>query len=205
MSIQAVLFDIGGVLLRTEDQEPRRRWERKLGLPARALADAVFNCETAILASVGQATQQDVWRAVAERFHLDDAKLRDLQRDFWAGDRLDEQLVSYLTALRPRYKTGLLSNAWLGLRALYAQWFGLTDDLVDVIIYSGEVGMMKPDARIYHLALERLKAPAEAVVFVDDVLENVRGAQAVGMRAVQFISPAQTLAALADLLSSDRT
>ncbi len=201
MPIQAVLFDIGGVLLRTEDQEPRRKWERRLGLPARGLADAVFNCETARLASVGQATQQDVWRAVAERFRLDDAKLRDLQRDFWAGDRLDEQLLRYLIDLRPRYKTGVLSNAWPGLRALYAQWFGLTDDLVDVMIYSGEVGVMKPDARIYHLALERLQVPAESVVFVDDFIENVAGAQAVGMRAVHFASPGQALAHLSRLLA----
>lgn len=201
MPIQAVLFDIGGVLLRTEDQEPRRKWERRLGLPARGLADAVFNCETARLASIGQATQQDVWRAVAERFRLDDAKLRDLQRDFWAGDRLDDQLLGYLAGLRPRYKTGVLSNAWPGLRALYAQWFGLTDDLVDVMIYSGEVGMMKPDARIYHLALERLQVPAESVVFVDDCIENVAGAQAVGMRAVHFTSPGQALAHLSRLLA----
>lgn len=200
MTIQAVLFDIGGVLLRTEDQEPRRRWERKLGLPAGGLADAVFNCETALLASVGKATQQDVWRAVAERFRLDDAKLRDLQRDFWAGDRLDDHLLAYLAGLRPRYRTGILSNAWPGIRALYAQWFGLTDDLVDVMIYSGEVGVMKPDARIYQLALERLGLPAESVVFVDDFIENVAGAQAVGMRAVHFTSPGQAMAALDRLL-----
>jgi len=201
MTIQAVLFDIGGVLLRTEDQEPRRKWERRLGLPARGLADAVFNCETALLASVGKATQQDVWRAVAERFRLDDAKLRDLQRDFWAGDRLDDELVRFLAGLRPRYKTGILSNAWLGIRALYAQWFGLTDDLVDVMIYSGEVGVMKPDARIYQLALERLGLPAQAVVFVDDVIENIAGAQAVGMRAVHFTSPGQAMADLSRLLA----
>lgn len=200
MPIQAVLFDIGGVLLRTEDQGPRRKWERKLGLPARGLADAVFNCEAALLASVGKATQQDVWRAVAERFGLDNAKLRDVQRDFWAGDRLDDQLLGYLAGLRPRYKTGILSNAWLGIRALYAQWFGLTDDLVDVMIYSGEVGVMKPDARIYQLAVERLGVPAESVVFVDDFIENVAGAQAVGMRAVHFTSPGQAMAALDRLL-----
>ncbi len=204
MTIQAVLFDIGGVLLRTEDQEPRRKWERKLGLPARGLAEAVFNCETARLATAGKATQQDVWRAVAERFRLDDAKLRDLQRDFWAGDRLDDQLLRYLVDLRPRYKTGILSNAWPGIRALYAQWFGLTDDLVDVMIYSGEVGVMKPDARIYQLALDRLGVPAASVVFVDDAIENIAGAQAVGMRALHFTSPGQAMAALAAMLASDQ-
>ena len=199
-SIQAVLFDIGGVLLRTEDQGPRRKWELKLGLPPRGLSDAVFNSDVAIRASLGQATQQDVWRAVAERFQLDDAKLRDLQRDFWSGDRLDDRLVQYVIGLRPRYKTGIISNAWLGVRGLYADWFGLDHSLVDVMVYSGEVGVAKPDPRIYRHALEQLGVTAEASVFVDDFVENIDGARAVGMQTVQFKTADQALADLKALL-----
>jgi len=202
MDIRAVLFDIGGVLLRTEDQGPRRKWEVKLTLPPGGLADAVFNSDVAMAASVGNATQVDVWRSVAERFKLDDAALRHLQRDFWAGDRLDEALVEFMRGLRPTYKTGIVSNAWLGVRAFYAQWFGLDDGLVDAMIYSGEVGVAKPDPRIYQIALRQLDVQPQQAVFVDDFVENVKGAEAVGMQVVHFKTPAQGLADVRRILDS---
>jgi HAD superfamily hydrolase (TIGR01509 family) len=62
------------------------------------------------------------------------------------------------------------------------------------MIISAEEGVAKPDPRIYHIAVERLGVRAEAAVFVDDLPENVQGAQAVGMRGVQFKNNAQTIA-----------
>ncbi len=196
------MFDIGGVLLRTEDQGPRRKWEVKLALPPGGLADAVFNSDVAMAASVGKATQVDVWRSVAERFKLDDVGLRALQRDFWAGDRLDEALIGFLRGLRPTYKTGIVSNAWLGVRPLYTHLFGLDDGLVDAMIYSGEEGMAKPDPRIYQIALRRLDVQPHQAVFVDDFIENVIGAEAVGMQAVHFKTPAQGLSDVRRILDS---
>jgi FMN phosphatase YigB (HAD superfamily) len=52
----------------------------------------------------------------------------------------------------------------------------------------------KPDARIYQLALERLRAKPEEAVFVDDMPENVEAARALGMCGVQFQNTAQTIA-----------
>src|SRR5262245_49683828 len=112
MPIQAVIFDIGGVLIRTEDPSPRRRWEARLGLPERGLSAAVFDSDVALCAAVGQATDEDVWRHVGERFALTAQELGRLEIDFWAGDRLDVELNQFLADLRPRFKTGLLSNTW---------------------------------------------------------------------------------------------
>lgn len=193
MTIKAVMFDIGGVLLRTEDQAPRRKWETKLGLPPGGLAEAVFACETARQATVGLATMADVWRSVAGRFQLDSAGLRDLQRDFWAGDRLDGDLIQFLAGLRPGCKTALVSNAWKGLRAFYTQWFGLDDSVADVMIFSGEVGVAKPDLRIYQLAAGRLGVEAGESVFVDDFTANIEAAQQAGMLAVHFRSAGQAI------------
>jgi HAD superfamily hydrolase (TIGR01509 family) len=67
---------------------------------------------------------------------------------------------------------------------------------------SAEVGVMKPEARIYQMALDALGvAPAESV-FVDDFPENVEGARAVGMQAIHFIQPEQALDELHKLLSN---
>ena len=62
------------------------------------------------------------------------------------------------------------------------------------IIVSGSERLVKPDAAIYRLALERFGIPAEELIFVDDRAENVAGAEAVGMRGHLF-RDAETLRA----------
>jgi HAD superfamily hydrolase (TIGR01509 family) len=57
---------------------------------------------------------------------------------------------------------------------------------VDDILISAEVGLAKPDPRIYRLAAERLGVRPDEAVFVDDFAANVEGARAVGMRAIHF-------------------
>jgi len=58
------------------------------------------------------------------------------------------------------------------------------------MVVSWELGVLKPDARIYRIALERLGVPAGEALFVDDRPENVAGAEAVGMRGLVFTGDA---------------
>ena len=60
------------------------------------------------------------------------------------------------------------------------------DELFDVVVDSSEVGMRKPDPRIYLLTCERLVVPPGASVFVDDNRDNVEAARTVGIEAVHF-------------------
>ncbi len=193
MLIRAVIFDMGGVILRTESQEGRRKWESRLGLKERGLSDAVFGSEASARATTGQGMDADVWKSVASVFHLNDVQLEELQRDFWSDDRVDATLVQFLRDLRPRYKTAILSNAWFGAREAISNKFGL-GTVVDVIVISAEEGIAKPDARIYRIAAERLGIQPTEAVFVDDMAENVATARVVGMRGVQFKDTAQTIA-----------
>jgi len=184
MPIRAVIFDIGGVLVRTEDQEPRRKWERRFGLPEWGLADLVFNCPASRRASVGQATRHAVWAEVARRLSLTPAELEELKVDFWRGDVWDAGLLTFIRSLRPRYKTGILSNAWPDAReAVKAHVNG---EAFDVIVISGEEGVEKPDPEIYRRALGRLNVSAPEAVFVDDMPVNVEAARGLGMRGVHF-------------------
>jgi epoxide hydrolase-like predicted phosphatase len=195
MPIRAVIFDFGDVLLRTEDPSGRRKWEKYLGLPQGELSRLVFESDVADLSMVGKATEADVWKHVAATFSLNDDQLRELQHDFWSGDRIDARLVEFLRDLRPRYRTAILSNAWPGARAVFTQTLGL-GDVVDEMIISAEEGVAKPDTRIYRIAVRRLGVQTEETLFIDDLAENVRGAQAVGMRGVQFTSTEQTITAV---------
>jgi putative hydrolase of the HAD superfamily len=196
--IKALLFDFGGVLVRTEDWSGRRRWETRLGLAERALDAAVFNSEVARRASRGEGTVAEVWADVARALRLDAEQLDECRRDFWAGDKLDLALVALIQSLRPRYKTAILSNAWNDARENFTRLFGL-DRAFDQMIISAEEGVTKPDPRAYRLAAERLGVQPEEVVFVDDFIENVNGARAVGMRAIHYRPGLDVRAALASL------
>ncbi len=192
MTVRAVVFDLGGVIVRTEDQEPRIKWEERLHLGRWGLAELVFGCDASLRASVGDLTDADVWSHVKETLGLDEAQLAELRRDFWAGDRVDQELVQFIRQLRPRVKTAILSNAWPGARQMITGPFGL-GDVVDLVMISAEEGLAKPDPRIYTLLVDRLGLRPAEVLFVDDMEENVLGARAVGMQAVQFKNRQQVI------------
>jgi putative hydrolase of the HAD superfamily len=185
VTIKAVLFDFGGVLVRTEDAAGRRSLEARLGLAEREVDRLVFDCEAAIQATLGEVPAEAVWEHVGKNLRLDVDQLVDFQRDFWSGDRLDLELVSLLKSLRPRYKTAILSNAWSDARENFTQLFHL-DEAVDLIIISSEERLAKPDARLYRLAAERLGVKAEEAVLVDDFIANIEGARAAGMEAIHY-------------------
>ncbi|MGC8781233.1 MAG: HAD family hydrolase [Anaerolineae bacterium] len=193
MSVQAIIFDFGGVLVRTEDQTGRLRAAARLGVSPEELYAAVFDSPAAAQATLGQAPAEAVWAHVQERFGLDADGLARLRADFWAGDRLDETLVAFIRRLRPARKIGILSNAWSDGRRIIAEKFGLAH-VVDDIVISAEVGIAKPDARIFRLAAARLGVEPGQVIFVDDFSANIAGARAVGMHAVHFRSADQTIA-----------
>jgi len=92
-------------------------------------------------------------------------------------------------------RTALLSNSW-GNTYPRQGW----DQLFDAVVISGEVGMRKPEERIYRHTASLLDLPTSACVMVDDLEWNVEAARSAGMRAVLHSSPTETIAALEPLL-----
>ncbi|MFN4294745.1 MAG: HAD family hydrolase [Thermoflexales bacterium] len=195
--IAAIFFDLGGVLVRTTDLEPRRTWERRFGMRDWALQDLFFNSPVGQAAQVGRATTDDAWAHVAATLGLAADELRRLQADFWRGDTFDESLLALIRSLHRRYKTGLISNALPDARQMFAD--KLNRDLFDLLVFSGEEGVKKPDPEIFRRALARLGACPEESIFVDDMAENVAAAQALGMRGIRFTSSEDLRRALARL------
>jgi putative hydrolase of the HAD superfamily len=124
--------------------------------------------------------------------------MQAIRDEFFAGDIVDRNLLDYLRSLRPRYFVGLISNAWPDLRDYIArQKF---EDAFDHMIISGEVGVMKPEARIYQIALEQAGVRPNEAVFVDDFFDNVEGSRAVGMHGIHFRDPQVAMQELKELL-----
>ncbi len=183
--VQAVIFDYGGVLGRTVDHTPRQELERLLNLEPGELYKAVFHSPLWDEAQIGRISSDEVWDDVGQRLGLNETESAMLRKAFWAGDRLDKELVALIRQLRDEgYRTALLSNAPASARERLEER-GIAD-VFDVVVISGCEGVMKPDPAIFELTLERVGVAAEEAIFVDDSWEHVAAARRVGLRAMRF-------------------
>lgn len=204
-NIKVVLFDIGGVIIRTDDPGPRKRLARCFGLDRGELDGLVFLNPAAQAAERGEGPEEAVWEYVRDRFSLSPVEMSAFQAEFWGGDSADRSMLELLAGLHPRYRTGLLTNSWLrDPLILFWNRFNLPEaevrSALDAVISSAAVGVQKPDPRIFAAALERFGALAEETVFVDDFPLNVEAAQGLGFEAILFESPTQARRDLLALL-----
>lgn len=150
----------------------------------------------------GDLALPDFERELARRLHTHDG--RPVEADgllarMVSGFRREQPMFDAVSRVRAHgFKTALLSNSW-GPGYSRDGW----DELFDTAVISSEVGMRKPEPGIYRLAADRLGLPTHACVFVDDAGTNVKGAVAVGMVGVKFVSAEQALEELEALFGVD--
>lgn len=89
-------------------------------------------------------------------------------------------------------RTGLLSNSWGSDSYPRDGW----DEMFDVVVISGEVGMRKPEPEIFEHTLALLGLPATSCVFVDDLKHNVEAAVSLGFVGVHHVAYERTAAEL---------
>jgi HAD superfamily hydrolase (TIGR01509 family) len=199
--IKALIFDFGGVLVRMVDDRPRLMLAEQLQIPLSHLDDLIFFSDSARRASRGEIKVGQHWMAVGDALGIPSEEMPGFLEQYWSADDVNWELLDFIKSLRPRYKIGLLSNAWDDLRqTMHERWN--MDILFDDLIISAEVGIVKPDPRIYQLAVQRLGVRPEESVFVDDMLINVEAARQQGLAAIQFLDTPQTLADLRALMNA---
>jgi HAD superfamily hydrolase (TIGR01509 family) len=106
--------------------------------------------------------------------------------------------VAYVAGLRPRFLTGILSNSADGARREEQARYSL-EELVDVLVYSDEIGLAKPDPRAYLALSAALGVAPDELVFVDDLPANVAAACQLGISGVLHRSTPETIAAIGAL------
>ena len=186
--VTAVVFDLGGVLI---DWDPRHLY-RKL------IADEGFmEWFLAEVCSPSWNAEQDAGRSWAEAVaeakarHPEHGALIEAYAARWpemvAGDIAGTVAVLEELAARrvPLYAlTNWSAESFHVARDRFA-WLGRFRD----ILVSGEVGMKKPDPRIFRLLAQRIDLEPEAVAFIDDQPDNVAAGRALGFRAIRFTTP----------------
>lgn len=196
-TVAAVLFDWGGTLSVHSDVDLLDMWRAAARVLApddpEPVAAALLAAEDrwwreSVAAGDRSGTTEQLVRSVARETDLDVAGALRAYHDAWTPTVAhDPAAVPVLTALKDRgIRTGLLSNThWP--RALHERWLadaGLLE-LLDVRLYTSDMGHMKPHAEAFGALLRAVGVPASAAVFVGDrPRDDVSGAAAVGMRTV---------------------
>ena len=191
--IRAIVCDVGGVLIRTQDQSAREGWAARLGVTPAHLDALVFSGESGRQAQLGLKTSAAHWDWLGRHLGLSAVELRTFIDDFFGADQLNVALMDYLQTLRAEgLPLGLLSNYfdearafWSARHALFAQ--------VDQAVISAEVKVMKPAPEAYFLILRALGVAPREALFIDDSALNVAGARALGLRGVTFVDTEQAI------------
>jgi FMN phosphatase YigB (HAD superfamily) len=193
MPIRAVIFDIGGILeVVPQGGDPSAAfpqlftaWERRLGRQPGELHAALGAMDDRLAAAgkdgaLGTCTEEEWIAELRRTLALDDEQLAVFLDEFWdvyMGEANGE-LIAYFAALRPRYRTALLSNSFVGAREREQARFA------------------------FALTCERLGVRPEEAIFLDDAPGHVAAASALGLHALLFTSNARAIAALDSLLAS---
>ncbi len=199
--MKAVISDFGGVLT-TPLLDSFAAFQDSSGVPLEALGLAIaavasrragnplFELETGRMSEAEflQLLSRELSSLLGRPIELDGFGER-----YFAHLHPNEQMIEYMRALRRRgYKLAICTN---NVREWEQRWRSMlpVEEIFEVVVDSGFVGVRKPDPRIYEITLERLGVAAAQALFVDDVEANCSAARALGLQAIWFQSTEQAI------------
>ncbi|MBP7044387.1 MAG: HAD family phosphatase [Chloroflexi bacterium] len=197
---KAVIFDLGSVLV---DYDHESTWTAVAAVSQASFSD---------LEKLAFQLAEDAGKGIVNGRQLHQILVQqagttpdydEFARAFCRHIYRNEKALAYALALshQPDLRLGIISNT----NAVHVAWLhNLIPEFAHFqsVILSSDVGLLKPDPAIYHLALKQLDAPPQAALFVDDIGENVRGATAVGLHAIHHQNWSQTRPAIENWLGA---
>jgi len=183
----AVIFDWGGVLIDAPARGLEGYCAEHLGVDEERLVE-VFGGSLPEF-QMGEVSEETFWEGICKELNIEVPSVPLWSQAFRAVYSPKQEMFSLVSSLRREgYKTGLLSNKEMpAVEYFHEQRY----DTFDTAVFSCIEGSIKPENEIYNVTLERLGVRPDAAVFVDDNGDNVRGAEAIGMRGILFESASQ--------------
>jgi putative hydrolase of the HAD superfamily len=192
MNIRAIVFDIGGVLEINPETGWESKWEKRLHLSLQEIDEKLI--ALGLNGALGPCTELEWIQGLREVTGMDLAQTEAFMSDlwYWYLGTLNSELAAFFTSLRPRFQTAILSNSHVGAREREQALYHF-HEMTDQIIYSHEVGLAKPDWRIYELTCQRLNVRPHEMIFLDDVPANIKAALDYGIQGILFTGNEQAM------------
>jgi len=186
VKIRSVVFDFGNVICFPPAKGKIERAAVDAGLPADEFLRAMWKDR---LSYDGGISPQEYWRGVASHAstEFDDSlilRLVEHETGFW--NTFDDRVLRWIITLRAAgFTIGILSNLPHPIAENLRATPGFLEHF-DHITFSCDLRLFKPQSAIYEHAFRGLNVAPEEALFLDDKIEIVEGARAVGMRAELF-------------------
>ena len=198
MTIKALIWDMEGVLMLTDESDLPMKVAKALNAPYEKVREIFFSDYNDSV-DLGEVTQDqfneyilDILQMPGENKYLIE---KIINEDFY----IDEELLKKIIGMRRDYKMGLISNYSNELRKkIENEW--AFKSAFDEIIISCEVCLIKPDPEIFNLMLDRLGVRADESVFIDDRIKNIDGAKKMGFHTIFYTNKGQAMEELARIL-----
>ena len=203
--VEAVVYDLGGVLVDVDFGRVIHRWAEAAGAEPEALRGR-FTLGPAYQAHErGEIDAAGYFEAMREELGLtlDDAAFADGWNAIFGG--VIEPSVSNMHALASRVPQYLFSNTNAAHHAHWSRRYEL--ELAPLLVHfvSHRLGCRKPDPAAFARVAREIGVPADRVLFFDDLPANVEGARAAGMQAVLVRGPDDVAGAVSPWLGEGRT
>lgn len=198
-TIEAVIFDMGGVFINTFDHSARQSMAQRYGISEKELDRIVFHNSLSADAEKGLYSKEELLERMAQQVGITLEDATAFYMEYFSKDEEDAELVAFVRTLKPHYKLGLLSNAYPGTRE-WMQKYHTFLDLFEISFFSAEAGMRKPEPEFFRLILDAMQVVPQKTLFVDDFPENIAGAQQMGMQTVWYTDREKCIPLLKDLL-----
>jgi putative hydrolase of the HAD superfamily len=195
-----VLFDLFGVIARHQSPQGKDRLAGTAGVPAPAFWDAYWALRPPY--DRGEVTGPGYWRAVADALGVafaDHQITALIQADIASCNAVDDEMVTLVDELAAcGRRIALLSNIPEELAAHYEEHHRWLRHF-QVTAFSCRIGHAKPQPDAYRWCHQALGLEAGRIIFVDDRKDNIRAAEAIGMRGHLFTTPARLRRTLAEI------
>ena len=197
---QAVLLDLGNVVLGIDFRRVFSAWAAAAGVPEQIFYDRWALDQAYKDHELGKIDFAAYAEALSQRFGVE-LPLSDWQHgwnDLWTEPF--HSVVELLPAVSERYALYAFTNT---NDTHTARWRSLFEDTLtsfSEIYVSSEIGLRKPDSEAFDYVCARMSTEPEDVLFIDDTLENVHGAQSAGLQARHVSSEAEVARQLQQLL-----
>lgn len=178
-------FDIGGVLIQYEPGLLAKKIADKANIKLEA-AFSLFDTGFLLDAETGKIGSEEFFRNQINKV------LKDWTYQGWIQEFSDHYLINkpgmnlFLELKKNGYRVYLLSNLAeyhkIAIEMKYPEFF----TLADINFLSYEIGLHKPNIEIYQYVFKRIKTKPRDCIFIDDILENVQGAQSIGMIGIHY-------------------
>jgi len=206
MTITTILFDFGGVLYKMPDPKVIDKWTKLLRLKSTPELTAMLanphESELVKDICLGKISEEEVWGMIGKKWSINLGLIRRIRRNFLSKRSLNHEMVEYMASLQEDFQMGILSNAGDQARLLMTDVLHL-DRYVDEIIISAEEGVIKPDEKIYQIAMDRMDTRPDQTLFIDDYYDNVQAAEKLGMKAIHFTGNEQGMRTIHALIQEE--